>query len=1674
MDRGDTMKSVVTDAEPTYDTRQAKQRATVKWLLSKAFNNKVPENLREPFYRNHENQEHLKPQVVHALANAELYCLALGNIYSDPNYHNLNHWGVLQALNRKNISITDPHLTETVLIQTNPLKMSAHMTVMEAVMTLYTKEVATPDRVLAAVRRFSHNSTISEEPPDHESALVMWINEAVKALRQRICQEVGQGDQNRIPDIPVITDVLELCDGIGLAALVSFYCPDDLPWRKILVNKVPTISDCVRNLLLVHDFCQQSLPYSIFHMMPEDVSYLRGSMRSNLIVFLADLFNVLEIHPAKCVRFDHAASSLTEAYPRNSHGVAHKRCLPLTVSAIPDLRSNLDTHSTGFTGSVSSPVFTKKSNTNQENSNDDRRNTEEFVVHRGRSVPTLSSVVHNNVAERSPISNDIAAGRPSNWEESRRPSYAGRRSRRNSLSEDSQLTIENFGGSQENLHLLGKNPDKEPAVHIGRKDPSPSPKISAQENRNSNALHSVLQSDTHIDSTEPPQRISLSRQSSLRSKSSNHAETMSSAGLQNSLFDPEEEVIINKRNSEVPTEKKVTSFAALPSNTTTWQQQRDINSHSQPDREETETETEVMGSQLLNIRLKLEEKRRLIESEKRRMEAVFNKQRQQFGKAAFFQAVTKGKSGEKTSCNTPDSDPGQQVSNSKTASPKSDKPQRPFSLQDISEVEQKWLDGNNQTLVFLEDKKTPDYDNMDLEQYQKSMSQMNSSLHEIQEDLQRLTLQQKQIRQDENAPPQMQSFASLSQNKPTMQSFVVNNHQTSLSVNQQQSLYNQPGNPMNHLNNCAPNEQQWHSLQQPQLMNSFANHQPMLINQQPINSYISQPSVNNYVNNRQPISNYLQQQSQPVNNYISQQQTLNNSYVNQSPNSYSSSHLPVNSYGKESVSNFSSPQRQMHSLVNNHPQSQINTNTYSVNQQNLQYRSFVSTNNSNQQQVLNQQQQQVNQLIRNSQEPSDQSAPSSQFFLHDQPTQRKTWQQSTPITISTEPRNTWVNKMNKQSQPSSLSSSPSNAGFTLHHNGNSDHSAPTPPPRRNSSSSITHAPVPTPSVDDMEPQSISFIVKSNEKITDEEEFSEGLSRLQITSGNRTYRIPSPTRAHARINQGNMQPQNQPEKGFYISFDDDSPPKRPKPPLRVKRGSPKKDRGLTQVVEPTLNNVNHDPIPFAQDDYSPSPNRAERSPPKRTIFSPTSNEASSVPDCSSSAKPRPTTNVGLIIDNELNNCDPSTIDEMERKKERILLLSLQRRQQQEELKARKELEAHQRREKEKQKEEDRARKKEEDKARRAAILEQYKLKKAFEEAEREGKTIDKDLQNSLKLNNIGNRGPPRLRKQNTRPRPKTIHIDHDHADGMLTPSQGKKGSTSNLSVLSSPMRRDYYRGSQDCLAETRRTSVSGASLYSDFGEDSRGASPGRSLGRRSSYKTSRDPSPEGRHSNSKFNTYHTRRKSNSLMNLSGSSCEQDSLLYRYGDTDSGLGRATPPRRAPSPGHPPSPSGPGSLPARRRYNDDTASESGGSEYSGPRLYKQPATKSNRGIILNAVEYCVFPGVVNRDAKRRVLDEINRSEAKHFLILFRDAGCQFRALYSYCPETEEVAKLYGTGPKLVTDRMFDKFFKYNSGGKCFSQVHTKHLTVTIDAFTIHNSLWQGKKMVNLLSKRDMALVI
>lgn len=140
----------------------------------------------------------------------------------------------------------------------------------------------------------------------------------------------------------------------------------------------------------------------------------------------------------------------------------------------------------------------------------------------------------------------------------------------------------------------------------------------------------------------------------------------------------------------------------------------------------------------------------------------------------------------------------------------------------------------------------------------------------------------------------------------------------------------------------------------------------------------------------------------------------------------------------------------------------------------------------------------------------------------------------------------------------------------------------------------------------------------------------------------------------------------------------------------------------------------------------------------------------------------------------------------------MLLSLQRRQQQEEAKARKEVEAMQRREREQLKQEERERKQAEQVARRAAILEQHKFKKAIEEAEQKGLTIDRTdlmmMKQQLAATSAGSAHPSSAAKMRAnrvvRPRPKTIHVetssvDLSEASSFAGRNTQKKGSNSNL-------------------------------------------------------------------------------------------------------------------------------------------------------------------------------------------------------------------------------------------------------------------------------------------------------
>lgn len=105
---------------------------------------------------------------------------------------------------------------------------------------------------------------------------------------------------------------------------------------------------------------------------------------------------------------------------------------------------------------------------------------------------------------------------------------------------------------------------------------------------------------------------------------------------------------------------------------------------------------------------------------------------------------------------------------------------------------------------------------------------------------------------------------------------------------------------------------------------------------------------------------------------------------------------------------------------------------------------------------------------------------------------------------------------------------------------------------------------------------------------------------------------------------------------------------------------------------------------------------------------------------------------------------------------------------------------------------------------------------------------------------------------------------------------------------------------------------------------------------------------------------------------------------------------------------------------------------------------------GVALKAPSLFLYPSI----------QELEKCDANHYIILFRDAGCQFRALYRYYPDSEEICKLTGTGPRSITTKMIDKLYKYSSDRKQFNLIPAKTMSVSVDALTIHNQLWQPRR--------------
>ncbi|CAF2141993.1 unnamed protein product [Rotaria magnacalcarata] len=125
---------------------------------------------------------------------------------------------------------------------------------------------------------------------------------------------------------------------------------------------------------------------------------------------------------------------------------------------------------------------------------------------------------------------------------------------------------------------------------------------------------------------------------------------------------------------------------------------------------------------------------------------------------------------------------------------------------------------------------------------------------------------------------------------------------------------------------------------------------------------------------------------------------------------------------------------------------------------------------------------------------------------------------------------------------------------------------------------------------------------------------------------------------------------------------------------------------------------------------------------------------------------------------------------------------------------------------------------------------------------------------------------------------------------------------------------------------------------------------------------------------------------------------------------------------------------------------------------------STKSNKKTIINSLKQSVLAGPANERQLDVIIREIESCEARHFIILFRDHRLQFRAVYMYINETDIIEKVHGVGPNIITEVMVEKWFKYNSGSKRFTNIPIRHFSIQCDAVVIHNDFWQKKLFMHM----------
>uniref|UniRef100_A0A671MAH9 Calmodulin-regulated spectrin-associated protein 1-B-like n=1 Tax=Sinocyclocheilus anshuiensis TaxID=1608454 RepID=A0A671MAH9_9TELE len=542
-----------------YDSARAKIAANMRWLFAKAFGiDYIPEDLRDPFYTDQYDQEHIKPPVIRLLLSCELYCRVCGLILKGDQVASLqSHQSVIQALSRKGIYVIegdDTPVSDSDLT-CQPIKMSSHIPMIDALMMAYTVEMISIEKAVTCVKRFSTFSASKELPFDLEDAMVFWINKVNLKMReitekehkskqhllespshQKVRYRRDHASGRQLPYFPLLEDLIrDVCDCAALLTVVHYYCPDLMKLDDICLKEVTSIADSLYNIQLLKEFANEYLNKS-FYLTLEDMLYAPPVLKHNVMVFIAELFWWFEIVKPEFVQ------------PRD----------------VQEFKDGEEPKSARPTVPISNA--TKRS----------------FLVSPGGADPAL------------PVQNS-----PDVWSDVATVETIEE--------QDAELTKE--------LH-----PDK---------------KQFYEEDEESAKLQEDMNVKEHKDK-DGGSRCSSPGQSQVSSVASSSVRMTSFAERKMQKFGSNQDIRSSTSSSQRTTPD---GSESCPLPLTSWRMKRD-----QSPTPQNKDSANMLASELVQLHMQLEEKRRAIESQKKKMEVLTARQRLKLGKAAFLHIVKKGKS----------------------------------------------------------------------------------------------------------------------------------------------------------------------------------------------------------------------------------------------------------------------------------------------------------------------------------------------------------------------------------------------------------------------------------------------------------------------------------------------------------------------------------------------------------------------------------------------------------------------------------------------------------------------------------------------------------------------------------------------------------------------------------------------------------------------------------------------------------------------------------------------------------------------------------------------------------------------------------------------------------------------------------------------------------------------